>query len=128
MGLLVRYLLDSHIFLWFDDPQQLSPSVREALDDENNQLYLSVASIWELTLKRALGKLHFTGPFAVAAAAYQIGVVPVRAEHVEATESLPRLHKDPLDHLLLAQARVEDLVLVTHDAVLARYGVPVWLV
>lgn len=124
----MRYLLDSHIFLWFDDPEQLAPPVRAMLDDGDNELYLSVASIWELTVKRAAGKLHFTGAFADAAARYFIGVVPVRAEHAAEVERLPRFHKDPFDHMLLAQARVEDLVLVTHDLVLARYGVPVWLV
>lgn len=124
----MRYLLDSHIFLWFDDPAQLAPAVRAILDDRSNDLYLSAASIWELTLKRAAGKLHFTGPFSAVAARYQMDLIPVRAEHTEAIEQLPRFHKDPFDHLLLAQARVEGLVLVTHDAVLARYGVPVWLV
>lgn len=124
----MRYLLDSHVFLWLDDLQRLPVGVSEVLANRQDELFLSVASIWELTLKRAAGKLHFTGPFAHAAAMYDISVVPVRAEHTEQIELLPRFHKDPFDHMLLAQARVEGLVLVTHDAVLARYGVPVWLV
>ncbi len=128
MGLLVRYLLDSHIFLWLDDLDRIPPSLREALSDQEHELYLSVASIWELTLKRAAGKLHFTGPFAAAADRYNIAVLPVGAEHAAETDQLPRFPKDPFDHMLLAQARVEGLVLVTHDKNLARYGVPVWLV
>lgn len=124
----MRYLLDSHVFLWFDDPSKLSPAVRELLDDRGNELYVSVASIWELTLKRAVGKLHFTGPFAAVAEAYQITVLPIRAEHAAGVEQLPRLHKDPFDHMLVAQAIVEDLVLVTRDGVLRRYPVPIMMV
>lgn len=125
MGLLVRYLLDSHVFLWLDDPAQLTAKVQAALADPATVLHLSVASIWELTLKRTAGKLHFTGSFAAAAENYRIVLVPIRAEHVAKTEGLPRIHKDPFDHLLVAQALVEDLVLVTRDEVLARYPVPV---
>lgn len=121
----MRYLLDSHVFLWFDDPEQLSPKVRAILDDRENALFLSVASIWELTLKRVAGKLHFTGAFATTADSYQIALVPVSAEHVAKTEELPRFHKDPFDHLLIAQALVEDLVLVTRNEFVARYPVPV---
>lgn len=121
----MRYLLDSHVFLWFDDPAQLTVAVRAILDDAENELFLSVASLWELTLKRAAGKLHFTGAFADVALSYRIALLPVEAMHVEAVEDLPRYHKDPFDHLLVAQARVENLVLVTRDAMLARYPVPI---
>ncbi len=124
----MRYLLDSHIFLWLDNLERLAVPVRDVLGDPKQELYLSVASLWELTLKRVVGKLHFTGPFAAAAERYRITLLPVLAEHVAAVEQLPRFHKDPFDHLLLAQARVEDLVLVTHDEVLTRYGVAVWQV
>ena len=120
----MRFLLDSHVFLWLDDPQQMTAKAQAVLADHENKLFLSVASIWELTLKRAAGKLHFTGPFAAVAETYQISLVPVRAEHAAKTEALPRFHKDPFDHMLVAQALVEDLVLVTRDEVLARYPVP----
>ena len=119
----MRYLLDSHVFLWLDDPARLGATVQAMLDDPENELFLSAASIWELTLKRAAGKLHFTGPFAAAAATYNIAVLPIRAEHVAEVEELPRFHKDPFDHLLVAQARVDGLVLVTHDEVVTRYPV-----
>ena len=125
----MRYLLDSHIFLLLDTLYRVPAPVRDILTDSRDELFLSVASLWELTLKRAAGKLHLAGPsLAAAAKAYQISLVAVRAEHAEEVERLPRFHKDPFDHMLLAQARVEDLVLVTHDVVLARYGVPVWLI
>ncbi len=119
----MRYLLDSHIFLWLDDPEKLGASAQALLEDPEHEIFLSVASIWELTLKRAAGKLHFTGPFAAVAETYKIAVLPVLAEHVAEVEQLPRFHKDPFDHLLVAQARVEGLVLVTHDDVVLRYPV-----
>ena len=121
----MRYLLDSHVFLWLDDPDRMTAKAQAVLADRENELFLSVASIWELTLKRSVGRLHFTGPFAEVAEAYQITLMPVRAEHVEKAEELPRFHKDPFDHMLVAQALVEDLVLVTRDEALARYPVPV---
>ena len=119
----MRYLLDSPIFLWLDDPEKLGGSVQGMLDDPENELFLSVASIWELTLKRAAGKLHFTGSFAAAADRYSVAVLPISAEHVAEVEQLSRFHKDPFDHMLVAQARVERLVLVTHDDVVLRYSV-----
>ncbi len=119
----MRYLLDSHIFLWLDDPERMSAPVQTMLSDPEHEVLLSVASIWELTLKRATGKLHFTGPFADAAETYNIAILPVLAKHVAEVEQLPRFHKDPFDHLLMAQARVEGLVLVTHNAVVTRYPV-----
>ncbi len=119
----MRYLLDSHVFLWLDDPERLGASVQAILADPDHDIFLSVASIWELTLKRAVGKLHFTGPFVAAAATYNITVLPIEARHVAEVEQLPRFHKDPFDHLLVAQARIEGLVLVTHDVVVTRYPV-----
>lgn len=121
----MRYLLDSHVFLWLDDPDRMPAKVEDLLANRENELYLSVASIWELTLKRAAGKLHFTGAFADSAASYDMQLIPVRAEHAAKTEELPRFHKDPFDHMLVAQALVEQLVLVTRDEMLARYPVPI---
>jgi PIN domain nuclease of toxin-antitoxin system len=124
----MRYLLDSHVLLWYNDPNgPLSASKRDVLDQAET-LFVSVASIWELTLKRSVGKLDFSKPFSALIEEYSMDVLPVRLEHVAETEQLPRLHKDPFDHLLVAQAIVEGLVLVTHDDVVARYPVPVFRV
>ena len=125
----MRYLLDSHVFLWYKDRHSpLSRKHREHLDNLQHELLLSVASIWELVIKRASGKLRFSGSFETATRSSDIRVLPIQMQHAEEVENLPRLHRDPFDHLLIAQARVEGLILVTHDEVLTRYEVPIMLV
>ena len=122
----MRYLLDSHVFLWYkasDSP--LAPRHRETLDNAEHELFLSVASIWELSIKRSIGKLSFTGSFEPATKSSLIQVLPIGLKHAEEIERLTRHHGDPFDHMLVAQARVEGLVLVTHDEVLAQYPAPV---
>ena len=122
----MRYLLDSHVFLWYNDGlSSLSRLHRTHLDDLQHELLLSAASLWELGIKRALGKLQFSGSFQAAARGMRVTLLPVTAEHAEAAEFLPRLHRDPFDHMLLAQAKAESLVLVTHDEQLQRYDVPI---
>ena len=121
----MRYLLDSQVFLWYKDGRSLlSREHREHLDDLRHELFLSVASVWELTIKRALGKLSFAGSFSIATQSSGIKMLPIELGHVEEMEKLPRLHRDPFDHLLIAQARVEGLILVTHDRAIHHYDVP----
>jgi PIN domain nuclease of toxin-antitoxin system len=121
-----RYLLDSHVFLWLDTlDSRLKPEHVRTLADPENDLYLSTASIWELSIKRSLRRLKFDKPFADAAKEKSITLLPILAEHAEAVEGLPRHHSDPFDHMLIAQAKVEGLVLVTHDRILAEYDVAV---
>lgn len=122
-------LLDSHIFLWFDHGDvRLSENIRSRIETELD-VYVSVASLWELSIKRSLGKLPgLEGSLRDLAERNGLTVLPVQAEHAEAIAEMPRLHGDPFDHLLLAQAKVEGLTLVTHDRILGEYGVPVLLV
>jgi PIN domain nuclease of toxin-antitoxin system len=121
-----RYLLDSHVFLWLDTlDHRLRAEHVQLLADPENELYLSTASIWELSIKRSLRRLKYDKPFADAAKEKGIALLPILAEHAEAVESLLRRHNDPFDHMLIAQARVEGLVLVTHDRILMEYEVPV---
>ena len=121
----MRYLLDSYVFLWYKDGDSpLSREHRNHLDDTRHDLLLSVASVWELTIKRALGKLRFTGSLTKATASSGIEMLSIELGHVEEMERLPRLHRDPFNHLLVAQARVEGLILVTHDRAIYGYDVP----
>lgn len=121
----MRYLLDSHVFLWYKDRKSpLSRKHRDHLDDLQHELLLSVASIWELTIKRASGKLSFSGSFSTATQSSDIRVLSIQRQHAEEVEQLPRWHRDPFDHMLIAQARVEGLILVTHDEAMDRYDVP----
>lgn len=122
----MRLLLDSHIILWaLMNDTRLSIRARELIQDENNEVYVSSASIWEISIKHALKRsdIPFSGTDAVGycrASGYQF--IDVRPEHAAATESLPHLHGDPFDRLLIAQARIEPLHLLTHDAIVASYG------
>lgn len=124
----MRLLLDSHVLLWaIDSPQKLPVAVRKAILDESNELYASVASIWEILLKVQIGKLVLpeVDDF-LRSHLRKLGIrsyLPVSLSHVMQTARLPLIHKDPFDRLLVAQAIVEDLVLVSKDIVFRQYPV-----
>ena len=126
----MKVLLDTHAFLWWDsDPTKLSVQARTACEDRANVVLLSVASAWEMQIKLQLGKLDLRLPLAEVIASQQqtneIQVLPVALGHVLALQDLPAHHKDPFDRLLIAQANVEEAVLVSHDPVFAHYPVKV---
>jgi PIN domain nuclease of toxin-antitoxin system len=122
----MRYLLDSHVFLWYDEGnEKLKPQFTELLDNPEHELYLSAASLWELAIKRTLGRLKRETSFSSSARRLGIQVLPVTSQHAEEIEQLPRLHGDPFDHMLVAQSRIEGLVLVTHDRQMQEYDVAV---
>jgi len=118
----VRLLLDTHVFLWWcaDDPR-LEEAERTAIRKGANEVFLSAASVWEMAIKQALGRLEIPEP--ASAAARRLGIEPlsVAFDHAEATLRLPPLHHDPFDRLLLAQAKVEGLTLVTRDPQVRSY-------
>ncbi len=123
----MRLLLDTHAFLWIvGEPERLGPVARTALAEPAGEAFVSVASAWEIAIKVASGKLDF--PAAnfeadVERAGYE--ALPILAPHALAAGALPRHHDDPFDRVLLAQARLEGLTLVTADRALAAYGVPI---
>jgi PIN domain nuclease of toxin-antitoxin system len=123
----VRGLLDTHTFIWAgSDPTRLSPPVRAFLLDPSNTVLLSVASIWEMTIKHALGKIQLSRPLHLIVSEQQangIQVLPILLEHVLAVADLPQVHCDPFDRLLVAQANIEEAVLLTADPVFTRYPV-----
>lgn len=128
----MNLLLDTHLVLWAaGDPDRLSREARQLLLDSANELYYSVASLWEIAIKRTLGRSDFqVDPRRLWRMLPANGYreLPILGEHAVAVETLPLLHKDPFDRLLLAQARVEGLTLLTVDRPLAGYGAPVRLV
>ncbi|MGI4758483.1 MAG: type II toxin-antitoxin system VapC family toxin [Janthinobacterium lividum] len=123
----MKLLLDSHILLWYADADLRLGEVAAQRIRSAEELHFSAASIWELTLKMHAGKLAARD---VQVLALRLGckLLPVTPDHAGAVLRLPRIHSDPFDHLLLAQAGLEQLTLVTHDKVLAQYGVPVLIV
>ena len=124
----MRLLLDTHIFIWWaDQPEKLSAAALSALENEANELLLSVASVWEMQIKIQLGKLKLSLPLKELVKNQQetnnLTVSPVALTHVLALDALPFHHKDPFDRLLIAQSIEEDLTLVTADSQFSAYSV-----
>jgi PIN domain nuclease of toxin-antitoxin system len=121
----MKLLLDTHIILWAAGrPERLSESARAALNAPENALFFSAASIWEIVIKRGLGRNDFkVDPRRLRKMLITHGYVelPVTAEHALKVETLPLLHKDPFDRMLLAQARAEGLLLFTADPSILQY-------
>jgi PIN domain nuclease of toxin-antitoxin system len=118
-------LIDTHLLLWAaGQPEKLSRAARRLLDDPDVRLWFSAASLWEVAIKHSLGREDFrVEPVRLRRGLLDNGwrELAVSSEHAVATLDLPPLHKDPFDRMLLAQARVEGLSLVTSDELLARY-------
>ena len=124
----MKLLFDTHAFIWWDSaPANLPASVLALCQDPANILLLSVVSAWEMQIKSHLGKLKFASPLGEIIAGQQqannIEILPITLDHVLNLETLPDHHKDPFDRLLVAQAMVEGLPLVSADAVLDAYGI-----
>ena len=121
----MKLLLDTHIVLWAaGQPERLSESARTLLTTPENILFFSAASIWEIVIKRGLGRDDFkVNPRRLRKMLLTHGYseLAVGSEHVLAIESLPPIHKDPFDRLLLAQARTEGMLLLTVDASISQY-------
>jgi PIN domain nuclease of toxin-antitoxin system len=125
----VKLLLDSHLILWAAlFPERLSEAARVLISDPRNELLFSAASIWEITIKYLRGRDDFrVDPRVLRRLLLDHGYteLPVTSEHAVTIDSLPSLHKDPFDRLLLAQAIAEGIILLTADAQLARYPGPI---
>lgn len=117
-----RLLLDTHVFLWWrSDPSRLNDEAHEAIASADI-VFVSAATAWEAGIKASLGKLQL--PASVEQGAKESGfyALPIALAHAEAAAALPPHHRDPFDRMLVAQAKLEDLTLVTHDEMLAPYG------
>lgn len=120
----MKLLLDAHVFLWWcEGSKNLSPAAEAALDDPAHEAWVSVASLWELTIKASLGQLAFEGELAEWAQRHDIRLLAIKPDHLHALRGVPWLHRDPFDRLLVAQAGAEAMVLVTRDAMLQTYPV-----
>ena len=125
----MRLLLDTHAFLWWDaDAEQLPSSLLETLQDPAHEITFSVVSVWEMQIKAALGKLELRTPLATLVSEQRekngLNVLPISLQHVLTLEKLSNYHNDPFDRLLIAQANVEGLTLVSKDDAFRHYDVP----
>ena len=125
----MKLLLDTHLLLWAaGEPKRLPKGIRILLEDRDNELLFSAASLWEVVIMSGLGRKDFR----VEARLLRRGLVdngyselPIVSDHVVAIESLPPIHKDPFDRVLVAQATVEGITLLTNDPVVAQYPGPI---
>jgi PIN domain nuclease of toxin-antitoxin system len=120
----LKLLLDTHAALWYlSDDERLGERARQHLDDENNHVLLSAAVVWEIAIKRGLGKLE--APDEYLRLLLDAGVQPlaVSLDHAAAVETLPPHHRDPFDRILVVQALSEQAALVSRDTALQPYGV-----
>ncbi|MBW3538956.1 MAG: type II toxin-antitoxin system VapC family toxin [Planctomycetes bacterium] len=125
----MRLLLDSHTLIWaVDDPARLTPRSTAELQNSGNDLLLSAATIWEIAIKVGLGKLSLSMPYrqwmSQAISDLGLSVLPITVEYADRQAGLPFHHRDPFDRLLVAQAQVEGVAVVSDDSIFDQYGVP----
>ena len=124
----MRGLADTHTFFWFvfDDPQ-LTPTAREFMRDPTNEIYVSVASIWEACIKTSTGKLTLqtdvVGFFETEAKGHNIRILGIEPKHLRPVATFPFHHRDPFDRLLIAQSQIENMPLISADAVFDAYNI-----
>ena len=121
----MKFLLDTHLLLWAaGQPERLSKSARELIENPDNAFYFSAASIWEIAIKSSLGREDFKADARLIRRGlidngYQ--EIAISSEHAAGLQALPLVHKDPFDRLLIAQSLVEGMPLVTVDPILSQY-------
>jgi len=128
----MKLLLDTHLLLWAaGEPRRLSRRARGLIDNLGNELFFSPASLWEVVIKRGLGRPDFKVDARVLRRGLLdngYGELPIASDHVVAIDSLPSIHKDPFDRVLIAQATVEGITLLTTDSVISQYPGPIMVV
>ena len=123
----MNLLLDTHTLIWaLADPQELSTVAREAIIDGNNLVYVSAVSVWEISIKKALGKLEAPDTLLEEIDRLRFSPLEIALVHADRAGKLPPIHLDPFDRMLVAQAQSEQLTLVTRDADIQKYAVH-WL-
>lgn len=127
----MKLLLDTHLLLWAaGTPERLSTAAQALIGASENELFFSAASLWEIAIKRSLGRSDFQVDARLLRRGLLdngYGELAIGSEHAVAIDSLPPIHKDPFDRILVAQATVEGIILLTVDAVVAQYPGPVRL-
>jgi PIN domain nuclease of toxin-antitoxin system len=124
----MRYLLDTHSLIWFiGGDAQLSAHAQQLMDDEGNELFISIASLWEMAIKLSIGKLNLEQPFEEMFPEQlennSIEILTITIDHLKAVCTLPFHHRDPFDRLIIAQAQVEGLPIISVDTVFDGYGI-----
>jgi PIN domain nuclease of toxin-antitoxin system len=123
----VRLLVDTHVLIWaINEPERIPRRVGEAMGSPGNLTFVSAVCLWEIAIKSRMGKLEAPQELPDLVDRHpDFRVLEINAAHAWKVRSLPTLHRDPFDQMLVAQALVENMTVVTHDRMLARYGVPI---
>jgi PIN domain nuclease of toxin-antitoxin system len=124
----MRLLLDTHVFIWYIlDIQKLSTTVRVLIDDKNNEIMLSTASLWEMAIKQSIGKLNFHLPFSIfikqQLSQNNFSLLNINLDHLAVVATLPLHHRDPFDRLLIAQSIVENIPILSVDSAFDTYPI-----
>lgn len=124
----MNLLLDTHIVLWwFSDSTKLSKNSKKIISDTNNIIFVSAATAWEISIKRNLGKLSAPDELGKALEINGFQPIAITLEHAELAGSLPRHHDDPFDRMLIAQSKIDQLTLLTHDKHFKTYKIDLLL-
>ncbi len=122
----MNFLLDTHILLWWlADNSLLTKKERFIISDKKNTIYVSSVSIWEINIKKRIGKLHIPDNLIETIQEYQFKELPISWKHTEYISFLPNHHSDPFDRMLIAQTRIDNLTLITADQKLLKYNVDI---
>ena len=120
----MKYLVDTHIFIWWmKQDKRIKKEIKSILQDPQNYIYLSIATVWEIVIKKKIGKLKVPHDWKVTLKESNFLLLPISLEHVYKLENLPLHHRDPFDRMLVAQAQVENAALITGDEKLWNYDV-----
>ncbi|MBI2739161.1 MAG: type II toxin-antitoxin system VapC family toxin [Rhodospirillales bacterium] len=121
----MRLLLDSNAYIWaITRPAELSTPARQAIEDPENQRFVSVVSLWEMTVKLSVGKLSLPSNYMDGVDHIGATLLPITVPHLRQVQLLPLHHRDPFDRMIIAQAQEENLTIVTRDRHFRAYGVP----
>lgn len=121
----MQYLIDTHVFLWFvSNAKELSQTARTLIEDGQNEIFISIASLWEISIKTALGKLTVNGKYETViddVTDNSIQVLPINFAHTVEQNRLPFHHRDPFDRIIISQAIVENMDFISADAIFDDY-------
>ena len=122
----MRLLIDSNAFLWWSEAlPRLGTAARQAIGDPTNEVVISIAALWEITIKTSLGKLTVPSDIETMVMSQGFSVLPIGFDHLRRVAELPQIHKDPFDRLIIAQALCAGIPIATADRRFAAYGVQI---
>jgi PIN domain nuclease of toxin-antitoxin system len=122
----MNYLLDTHIFIWWvEGDQKIGADFKKIIGNSDGNIYISLASIWEMVIKKSLGKLKLKKPLDEIVENSKFRILGIELPHILGIMKLPSYHKDPFDRMLIAQALTEKMTLITVDVNIKKYKVPI---